>query len=516
MNLIRQLDRYRSQRLTAVLTVAGALLLMLPAVPAAARNLGTVGPPPRQVPQRQTSAEGVAPLPLPVSPLRRSEPKAQPRAPLFIAKLAYGTNQDYMPNPGDIHRLLWHVRRRLGVWYGTTIFKISDLVALHQAGKVCKIPLLYITGYQSFTFTPAQRGALRAYIVNGGTLLGDATLGSQAFAKSFAQQVSEMFPQHKLAVLQVDNPVFRGFYAYDNVHYFKIVDGIHSQFQSPPQMLGMNIAARTAIILSPYDMTSGWDGFYAPPAPRRGNAKPAPTLAMRPRDAVKMGINLIAYTSSERNFAREQAVTRHIDAVQDQTRAAVHLGLLRHQGDWDPDPNSLYQLIRLLSEKTSIPVAYKLDPVDAKIDQLANTPVLIITGMRDPGLTDAQVDALRRDVQAGGFIFINNTSGYAEFDHAARALIKRVMPDEKLAPVPMSSPLFHCLYDIRQLRAAVTHQLRKSDLEAVTVQGRLAIVYSPSDTLGMLKGIHDPYANAYDADSARKLALNILCFGLEQ
>src|SRR5438093_10056161 len=45
------------------------------------RKLGTCGPPPRKNPQRQTSAESMPPLPLPATPLRRSEPKAEPAPP---------------------------------------------------------------------------------------------------------------------------------------------------------------------------------------------------------------------------------------------------------------------------------------------------------------------------------------------------------------------------------------------------------------------------------------------------
>ena len=51
--------------------------------------------------------------------------------------------------------------------------------------------------------------------------------------------------------------------------------------------------------------------------------------------------------------------------------------------------------------------------------------------------------------------------------------------------------------------------------EAVFIDGRRAvIVYSKNDTLAMLKGVHDPYANAYDAESARKIALDIICYAV--
>src|SRR6516162_7393490 len=73
------------------------------------RKLGTCGPPPRKNPERQTSAEGMPPLPLPATPLRRSEPKAEPAPPLMIAKLEYNTlgiTGDWNTDPGDADNLM--------------------------------------------------------------------------------------------------------------------------------------------------------------------------------------------------------------------------------------------------------------------------------------------------------------------------------------------------------------------------------------------------------------------------
>ena len=499
-----------------LLAVLVMVMLGWTAMASAQRQLGTIGPPPKQDPQRQTSAEGMPPLPLPAVPLRRSEPKQEPAPPLFVAKLAYGADQDYTPNPGDVDSLLRRVRQQLDAWYGHTILNLDELVAMQKAGKKCEIPLLYITGYQPFKLTGDQRKALREYVLDGGTLLGDAALGSPEFVESFKAEVAAMFPKRKLDVLQLDHPAFRGYYPYKNVSYFKIVDGAHSKFESPPQFLGLNVAARTAVLLSPYDMTCGWDEFYAPPAPRRGSAKPRPTMAMMPADAIRMGVNVIAYVSAERNFAKTQANTRKIEGSQPQRRAALRLGLLRHQGDWNPDPNAMYQLIRLAAMRTSIPVEYELKPVDAQVEQLADTPVVIMNGMGEPAFTAEQIEALQRHLRAGGFLFINNTSGYAKFDREARALIARMLPDRKLVPVPADHGLYHSLYDIDAASSAGTHQARKPDLEAVFVGERAAVVYAPTDALGMLKGVHDPYANAFDANSARRLALNVLCYAVQQ
>ncbi|NQT92153.1 MAG: DUF4159 domain-containing protein [Lentisphaerae bacterium] len=507
----------RTSRANVNGVVAGLCLLMLCGQACAAgRLLGTIGPPPRQKPQRQTSAEGLPPLPLPAVPLRRSEPKAEPSAPLFVGKLAYGKTQDYMPNPGDIDNLLRYVREQLDTWYGWQIVNIDELVAQHKEGKPSRIPLLYITGYQPFELTPDQREALRGYLLEGGTLVGDAALGSGEFAKSFIAEMRHIFPDRGFERLQLDHPLYRGYYPYSNVHYFTIREGVHTKTEGPPEMLGINIAARTAVILSPYDMTCGWDGFHAPAAPRRGDADPEATMAMMPGDAVRMGINLVAYVTAERRFATAQAETRSLTGDQPQRRAALPIAHLRHHGDWNPDPNSLHQLIRLASLKTSIPIDYKLLPVDAAVEQLIDTPVVLMTGMGRPRLNDKEIAALRRHIQAGGFLFVNNTSGFALFDREARALIASVSPDQKLESLTEDHPIFHVLYDVESMRDAGTLAERSPELEAVMMEGRAVIVYSKNDTLGMLKGVHDPYANAYDAVSARKLALNVLCYALDR
>ncbi len=516
MARIAQIGSRGSKRL---LLTAVALLSLLAVTPAPTfagdRKLGTIGPPPRKDPQRQNSAEGTAPLPLPATPMRRSEPKAEPSPPLFAARLVYGADQDYMPNPGDLDNLLRHVRYQADSWYGHTLVKLDELVAMHKGGKSYSVPILYMVGYESFTFTPEQREALHEYLVDGGTLIGTAALGSKQFTASFRAEMDKIFPDRNFDQLQLDHPVMRAYYPYTNVKYFAVSDTTRSRTDGPPVLYGLNLAARTAVIFSPYDMTCGWDEFLAPAAPRSGSSKPDPSRAMMPDDAIRLGINMVTYVAANRRFAVSQADTRQIVGEQAQKRAAVTLGVLRHQGDWNPDPNALYQLLRLSHDRTSMPVAFDLKPVDADVNQLADTPVLLMAGLDEPKLTQQQIEALCRHLSAGGFLFINNTSGFAKFDREARALIAAIYPDQKLQPVPAEHRLLNGLYKFPEARDAQTLAPRPVQLEAVTVNDRAVIVYSPNDTLALLKGIHDAYANAYDAESARKITLNILTYALQ-
>ena len=107
-------------------------------------------------------------------------------------------------------------------------------------------------------------------------------------------------------------------------------------------------------------------------------------------------------------------------------------------------------------------------------------------------------------------------SGFARFDRYARALMQAILPDRPIETVQADDAILHSLYDIQAMRDAGTQQPRAVELYKMTLDGRAAIVYSPADTLGRLKGIHDPYANAYDQDSARRLALDILTYAMKR
>jgi len=468
------------------------------------RQLGTCGSPPRMNATRQTAAEGMPPLPLPAVPLRRSEPKAEPAPPLMMAKLEYGTTQDWNTDPGDADNLMRHVREAVGLWYGWKHMNIEELVALHKADKRCKIPSLYISGHEAFEFTKDQRAALVQYLVDGGTLVGDACCGREEFATSFRREVKEMFHDRAFDVLQLDHPIFRAFHKYTSVNVRTFPMGMKTDTEAPPELLGMNLGCRPAIVLSPYDMSCGWDDHTHEHGSR-----------LLPGDAVRLGINLISYIATMRQVAETQAVTRLISDKTDRPRQQFVLAQLRHQGDWDPDPNSTVQMLRCLSGESSLAVAFDLKSVDPSETKLAPFPFLYMTGFRDPKLTDDEVAALRRHLQAGGFLFINNCSGYNAFDRAARALSARLFPDQKLAPVPADDAIFKSLHTIVKGKDRQTNEDRPIELEGVRIKNRLVLVYSKNDMVTQLKQVSDPFGNGYDADTCRKLAVNIVAYALQ-
>jgi hypothetical protein len=160
-------------------------------------------------------------------------------------------------------------------------------------------------------------------------------------------------------------------------------------------------------------------------------------------------------------------------------------------------------------------VGFDLKHVDADETQLAPHPFLFMTGFRDPRLTGEEVAALRKHLEAGGFLFVNNCSGYNEFDRHARELIGRIYPDQQLQPIADNHPVMNAFFTVDEVRDRVSGAARTAELEGIFVKDRAVIIYSKNDMITHLKQVSDPFGNGYDADSCRQLALNVVAYALQ-
>jgi hypothetical protein len=228
-----------------------------------------------------------------------------------------------------------------------------------------------------------------------------------------------------------------------------------------------------------------------------------------------MGINLVYYVSAMRPLAEAQGVTREIQAPLDRPREHLFFAHLRHQGDWNPDPNSVFQMLRHVALESSLAVEFDLKHVDAQEGQLAPYPFLYMTGHRDPRLSDPELQALRTHLRAGGFLFINNCCGSRAFDRALRATIERLFPDQPLSAVPPDHPLLRAFFTVGEVHDRLTGAPRPVELEGIAVKDRLVLVYSKHDMVTQLKQVSNPYGDGYDAEACRQLCLNVVAYALQ-
>jgi hypothetical protein len=262
------------------------------------------------------------------------------------------------------------------------------------------------------------------------------------------------------------------------------------------------------VILSPHDLSCGWDEHTH----SRGSR-------LLPGDAIRLGINLISYVAALRQLAEAQAVTREVANADDRKRQQFVLAQLRHQGDWNPDPNSSYQMLRHLAAESSLAVSFDLKHVDPNESKVAPYPFLYMTGFRNPKLKDEEIAALRRHLQAGGFLFINNCSGYNAFDRAVRDIVKQMFGGAKLEPLPKDHPFFKSFHTIAEAKDRQSGQPRDIELEGVSFKvggkARTVLIYSKNDMVTHLKQVSDPFGNGYDADTCRKLVVNMVAYAMQ-
>lgn len=181
-------------------------------------------------------------------------------------------------------------------------------------------------------------------------------------------------------------------------------------------------------------------------------------------------------------------------------------------GDWYADPGSLSNWLAAFTMRTGISVAR--DPVTVTLDSedLFAYPMLYATGHGRMDLSDQEVTALRRYLEAGGFLYVDDNYG---LDTSFRQLMARVFPHVELKPLGPQHPIFHTFYDLPGLPKIHEHDGQPAQAFGLEQDGRLLVLYSWSSDIG--DGLEDPDVHD-DPPAAReaavKMAVNILMHAL--
>jgi hypothetical protein len=156
----------------------------------------------------------------------------------------------------------------------------------------------------------------------------------------------------------------------------------------------------------------------------------------------------------------------------------------------DPDASSgLERVAWELEKRTSLSAAprpAKTSPSDA---QLRRHPLLVLRGKGAlQPLDERGLDALRAHLEAGGLLFIDAAEPERPladdpFDRDVRLLVRRLFPRGALETLPRSHVLYRTFY---LAGAPVGRRARSPVLEAVSLDGRVAILYSRNDLVGAL------------------------------
>lgn len=191
---------------------------------------------------------------------------------ITIARLQYDGGGDWYANPSSLPNLLAALRDRTGINVARREVNVTPLDP-----SLADYPYLYMTGHGNVTFTPAERVALREYLLAGGFLHADDNYGLD---ESFRNEMAEVFPDAQLTEIPPSHPVFHTFY--------DLEDGlpkIHEHDGKPPQAFGIFHEGRMLVFYSyESDLGDGWEDEDVHGDPPETREK-----------AFRMGVNLFLY-----------------------------------------------------------------------------------------------------------------------------------------------------------------------------------------------------------------------------
>lgn len=407
--------------------------------------------------------------------------------PVLINKLAHAGKWNI--DPHDAQNLTRYISRQFGQRLGWQTVTLDD-----SLDTLLSAPMLYVTGHTFPTLTPPEKAKLKSFFENGGFMLADACCSRKTFDSSFRSFVNEMFPDFRLERLSRrgarPHPVYWSWAKLTN---------------SARTLEGVRAGCRMPLIYSSRDFSCVWEK----------------NDTVHEREAFDFGANIAAYvTGRERLKPKLQQGKRMATAEMVAPEAgAFTLAQVVYTGEWNPHPAAGPLLMSYLNENTGVPVTTDTATLPLADPNLPDYPFIYLTGMKRFQLGDEETDRLREYLQRGGFLFADASCGEEEFDESFRALMKDVLPESPLQPLPPDLPIYRMAFDTRKVTYTATVREKNPNLDQLTLygattSGRVCVVYSPYDIGCALEQFPAFGSRGLTSEDAFKVASNVILYAL--
>ncbi len=466
--------------------------------------------PPKQI----NAAEALPPLPLPATPLRRTERKKPPQPDTLVGKVIWGESASFTDSDGgemriadwnlcptDLQRLLEKVRET-GLSYHWSSVNLNDFQLDPKT-----VPALLFSGARTLRLSDAHIAALRSYVLNGGMVIGDSIAGSPYFYESARNVFQQAFPECLWRVIPVDHPLYHMF-----VDVTRVSCPGHGAVTGP-FLEGIYVGSRAGVLLSKYGLGCGWNRDLD------RLAKLPQAMYYDTKSATEIGVNLTAYIVGYAEAGGVEARPEIYGTVDRRSPTDEFVfAQLKHGGAWNVHPGAATNLLTKLRRHTTIRVNLKRVVVDPETDDLAGYAFLYLTGLDDFSFSSRAVSGLQQFLRSGGFLLVNNGLGLSAFDKAARRELARILPEAGLQVLPLGHGLYSSLFKIEKveyssgLAQADPSLGRRPRLWGMFVGGDLRILYSPYDLEAGWLPARYPLMKGYEAASAERLGMNIIVY----
>jgi len=471
--------------------------------------------PPKAPPKQINAAEALPPLPLPATPLRRTERKKPPQPEDLVGKVIWGESASFTDSTGDAMQIAdWNLcptdlerlcekARETGLSYHWNNVNLSDF---HFDPK--RLPALFFSGVRTLRLSDAHIQALRNYVLEGGMVICDSIAGAPFFYDSAKKVFSQAFPECQLRVIPADHPLYHMFIDVTQASYPGHAGA------TEPLLEGIYVGSRVGVLISKYGLGCGWNRDTE----RLAQLSKA-TYYYDVKSAAEIGLNLAAYIIGYAEAGVVEARPEIYGTVDQRTPTDEFVfAQLRHEGSWNVHPGAATALLTKLRSHTTIRVNLKRMVLDPDKDDLSGYAFLYLTGLDDFSFSSRAVSALQRFLQGGGFLLVNNGLGLGTFDQAVRREVARILPDAKFQLLPDGHGLFSSLFNITQVEYSAGLAQANPTLGnhpylwGVFLGGDLRVLYSPYDLEAGWLPAGYPLMKGYEPASAERLGMNIIAY----
>ena len=358
-------------------------------------------------------------------------------------------------------------------------------------------PILYITGHESPLLRIQERetALIKRYIENGGFLFAEACCGDADFDKGIKQWVKDNWPGHELKYLEATHPVWGCFNT--------VPAG------DPYKLMGLQVGCRTIMLYSPQDLSCHWESnrYLDGPSQR----------------AFELGANIVAYATGR---IPPQPRLTPIEIAGDvkklkepHARGAFQVGQIYHQGDWQPAPNAMTNLMEHVHKVTGLDVMLNTQKILLFDRSVIHAKFLYMHGRERFDVKTEHLEHLRFTLENGGLLLADACCGNETFDKSFRKFAQELFPREKLVRVAADAkerdPLFGADLNGEVLSAATIRCRTKANermlpmepfLEGIKVDGRWVVLYSKYDLGCALEHSTSADCIGYDHASALRIA----------
>jgi len=168
-----------------------------------------------------------------------------------------------------------------------------------------------------------------------------------------------------------------------------------------------------------------------------------------------------------------------------QNENAFQIARLKYNGggDWYNDPSAEVNLLRFISQNTNLRVKAEYKFVDISSEEIFSYPFLFMTGHGNVVFSKDDVARLRKYLENGGFLYIDDDYG---LNKAIRREMKKIFPERDFVELPFSHGIYNLMYDFSS-GPPKTHKHDENPPQGfgIFVDKRLAVYYTyesnPSD-----------------------------------